>query len=188
MSHFSVGSCSPPEIPSSEMNVDLLVSVRRTIARTPDRFCAAQWAFARNADRVLEEAVPPDGFRCCIAGHVLLEGSALTERDLLREGGFHTGGALWEQAATLLDVEEDRGRELFFPSQWDHPFKKRYYLCAQDEEAEVATAYLDYVLQKYESADISRPVSPSAAPVDADRPPRMPTADDRESMPAAVHS
>lgn len=166
------------------MNVDLLASVRRAITRAPDRFCAAQWAFARNADRVLDEAVPPEGFRCCIAGHVLLEGSALTERDLLREGGFHTGGGLWEQAATLLEVGDERGRELFFPSQWDHPFKKRYYLCARDEEAEVATAYLDYVMRKYGAHSATS----STAPTDGDRPPRAPLANEREDALVAVRS
>ena len=170
------------------MNVDLLASVRRTISRAPDRFCAAQWAFARNAGRVLEQNARPEGFRCCIAGHVLLQGSALTERDLLREGGFHTGGALWEQAATLLGVTDERGRDLFFPSQWDHPFKKRYYLCTRDEEAEVATAYLDYILQNYEGPDRSSAELAPTVPSGADRPPRVPSADEREGAPAVAHS
>lgn len=130
------------------MNVDLLESVRHAIVYYPERFSAAQWAFARNADRVLEHGADPDGFRCCIAGHVLLQ-DGHSERDLLQAGGFHTGGALWETAARALDLNADRCRELFFPSQWDHPYKKDYYLCSRREEADVAAAYLDYFMQKY---------------------------------------
>ena len=170
------------------MNVELLTSVRRTIARAPDRFCAAQWAFARNAGRVLEQHESPEGFRCCIAGHVLLEGSALSERDLLREGGFHTGGALWGQAAALLGIGDERSRELFSPSQWDHPFKKRYYLCTQDEEAEVATAYLDYILQTYGATEASQSLSGAAVPTGPDRSPRAPTIDERESVSVIARS
>jgi hypothetical protein len=154
------------------MNVNLLESVRQSIARHPDRFSAAQWAFARNADRVLEEGAPPDGFRCCIAGHVLLESGGLSERDLLREGGFHTGGALWDRAAVALDAGEEQCRELFFPSQWDRPFKQKYYLCTRDEEARVATAYLDYFVGKHAPESRRRP-SVAAPDYGSDRPPRV---------------
>jgi len=131
------------------MNVDLLESVRQTIVQFPERFCAAQWAFARNADRVLAGDASPAGFRCCIAGHVLLQHGTHSERDLLEEGGFHTGGALWAQAADALGLNEHRCRELFFPSQWDTPYKQNYYLCTAEEEAEIAAAYLDYFMQKH---------------------------------------
>jgi len=141
------------------MNVDLLESVRHVIVHYPKRFCAAQWAFARNADRVLSDGAAPKGFRCCIAGHVLLQHGSHTERDLLEEGGFHTGGALWQQAANAVGIDADRCRELFFPSQWDKPYKQKYYLCTSDEEASVAAAYLDYFIQKH-SAD-----TPTPAPV-----------------------
>jgi hypothetical protein len=166
------------------MNTALLRSVQRTIARFPDRFCAAQWAFARNADRVLAEGASPEGFRCCIAGHVLLESGRFTRRDLLREGGFHTGGALWNQAAAALNVGDAQCRELFFPSQWEHPFKKRYYLCARDEEAEVATAYLDHFVQKHGAPDSGDEASVRSAPTD--RPPRAPAPVDGRHAPAAT--
>jgi hypothetical protein len=131
------------------MNVTLLESVRHAIVYHPARFCAAQWAFARNERAVIDEGAAPEGFKCCIAGHVLLESKAFTERELLEEGGFHTGGYLWEQAATALGLNEDRCRELFFPSQWDKPYKQNYYLCAKREEAEVAASYIDYFVSKY---------------------------------------
>ena len=131
------------------MNVDLLERVRQHIAHHPDRFCAAQWAFARNAEAVLRDGAAPEDFRCCIAGHVLLHRGALTERTLLREGGFHTGGEIWSRAARALSISEAQGRELFFPSQWDRPFKQRYYLCDRDEEADLAVSYLDYFLNKH---------------------------------------
>lgn len=132
------------------MNVDLLQAVQEEIARAPHRFCPAQWAFARNAEAVLQRGAAPEGFRCCIAGHVLLQSRTCTERMLLRKGGFHTGGALWETAARTAALTSDQGRELFFPSQWKRPFKQQYYLCAREEEAELATTYIDHFLSKYE--------------------------------------
>lgn len=131
------------------MNVDLLESVRQSILFEPGRFCAAQWAFARNEDRVFREGATPEGFQCCIAGHVLLRSGRLSERQLLLEGGFHTGGRLWEQAAAALGVDGEQCRELFFPSQWDQPYKRAYYLCERAEEAEVVADYLDYFMTKY---------------------------------------
>jgi hypothetical protein len=138
-----------PVTADSAMNVDLLEAVRHAIRTHPDRFCAAQWAFARNARAVLRHGAAPEGFRCCIAGHVLLETGRAEERALLREGGFHTGGGLWTQAAEALALTEVQGRELFFPSQWDRPHKQAYYLCTQEDEADVATAYIDYFLVKH---------------------------------------
>lgn len=132
------------------MNVELLESVRQTILGAPERFCAAQWAFARNGRRVLQGEASPKDFQCCIAGHVLLRSGMLNERQLLLEGGFHTGGCLWERAASALGIDDQRGRELFFPSQWDQPYKQKYYLCSQEAEAEVAAAYLDYFIEKYQ--------------------------------------
>ncbi len=145
------------------MNVELLESVRRAIVYYPDRFCAAQWAFARNAERVLRAGEQPEGFRACIAGHVLLHHGTHSERDLLREGGFHTGGALWERAADALGLNDDRCRELFFPSQWDKPYKQDYYLCASEEESDVAAAYLDYFIQKYGTAGEREPTAATTA-------------------------
>jgi hypothetical protein len=131
------------------MNVELLENVRQAIVFYPQRFCAAQWAFARNAEAVMDDGAHPDGFKCCIAGHVLLESNAMTERELLEVGGFHTGGELWAEAADALGISEAQCRELFFPSQWDKPYKQNYYLCANDDEADVAASYLDYFICKY---------------------------------------
>ena len=169
------------------MNLDLLRSVQRAISHYPDRFCAAQWAFARNADRVLSEGATPVGFRCCIAGHVLLESGMYSERDLLREGGFHTGGALWDQASTALNVGDDQCRELFFPSQWDHPFKKQYYLCTREEEAGIATTDLDYFAEKH-GAPGSRQDRSSRVPLDAGRPPQAPASPDDRRVPAPARA
>lgn len=139
------------------MNVDLLEGVQQAIVRAPNRFCAAQWAFARNAEAVLRSGAVPDGFRCCIAGHVLLENGTHSERDLLRAGGFHTGGELWVEAARHASICSEQGRELFFPSQWDRPFKQQYYLCDRAAEASLAADYLDYFLEKY-GPDLDRSV------------------------------
>lgn len=139
------------------MNVALLSRVRHRIAGVPDRFCAAQWAFARNADRVLRHGEPPEGFRCCVAGHVLLEAEILTRRELLREGGFHTGGGVWSRAARVAALSDDQARTLFFPSQWDRPYKQQYYLCNRDEEAALAAAYVEYFVDEYGPPARGRP-------------------------------
>lgn len=134
------------------MNVELLENVRQAIVFYPRRFSAAQWAFARNAEAVINDGVHPDGFKCCIAGHVLLESDEMTERELLQVGGFHTGGGLWEHAADALGITRKQCRELFFPSQWDKPYKQNYYLCSSDEEADVAASYVEYFVHKYGTA------------------------------------
>jgi hypothetical protein len=87
---------------------------------------------------------------------VLLCHGALTERTLLREGGFHTGGAVWTRAAHALSIGEAQGRELFFPSQWDRPFKQEYYLCDRDDEADLAVSYLDYFANKHAPSSLPR--------------------------------
>jgi hypothetical protein len=141
------------------MNIPLLEAVRQSIVRFPGRFCAAQWAFARNATQVLRQGASPDGFCCCIAGHVLLRSGAFTRRELLREGGFHTGGGLWEQAAHQAGIDSAQARELFFPSQWDRPYKQKYYLCGREEEAALAAEYIGYFLQKFGVSDGQRHAS-----------------------------
>lgn len=151
------------------MNADLLQAVQHEIARAPHRFCPAQWAFARNAEAVLRRGIAPEGFRCCIAGHVLLQSRTCTEETLLRAGGFHTGGELWEEAASRADLSSDQGRELFFPSQWDSPFKQQYYLCTQSEEAALATSYIDHFLRKHGDASSRDDRSISRADWEDDR-------------------
>jgi hypothetical protein len=142
------------------MNVELLESVRDVIVFHPQQFCAAQWAFARNARAVIDDGDAPDGFKCCIAGHVLLQSGRYTQRTLLRDGGFHDGTHLWQEAGRVLGLTEAQRDELFFPSQWDKPYKQRYYLCGSDEEAEVAAAYIDYFASKYAA---SEPVEATAS-------------------------
>jgi hypothetical protein len=148
------------------MNVDLLENVRQAIVFHPGRFSAAQWAFARNADEVIDDDVHPDGFRCCIAGHVLLQSGTMNERELLQVGGFHTGGELWAQAAAVLGLTEAQCRELFFPSQWDKPYKQNYYLCSNDQEAAVVASYVEYFIHKYGTAAEREHAERLAAAVD----------------------
>ena len=131
------------------MNVRLLRHVRHEIAARPERFCAAHWAWARNRRAVLEAGARPAGFKCCIAGHVLLGHGAYDEAALLREGSFHDTGYLWQRAAEVAGLSKAQRNELFFPSQWDAPFKKRYYLCTGTEEAEVSVDYLGHFLEKH---------------------------------------
>jgi hypothetical protein len=144
------------------MKTRLLQRVRQTIAAQPERFCAAHWAFARNKRAVLDAGARPDGFKCCIAGHVLLEHEgAYDETGLLCEGGFHDCGYLWQRAAEAAGLSKAQRNELFFPSQWNEPFKQRYYLCARAEEAAVSAAYMDYF--RYKHGDRRAPDRPPVA-------------------------
>jgi hypothetical protein len=68
---------------------------------------------------------------------------------LLRRGGFHDGEHLWQRAGDVLDLTKAQRDELFFPSQWDKPYKQDYYLCARDEEADIAAAYIDHFISKH---------------------------------------
>jgi len=152
------------------MHVALLTRVRQSIVCAPDRFCAAQWAFARNADHVLRQGACPEGFQCCIAGHVLLEAEVFTRRELLREGGFHTGGGVWVRAARAAGLDDGQACALFFPSQWDRPYKQQYYLCDRDEEASLAAAYIEYFVDEHGPSPLRVP-APTAGESAVDRPP-----------------
>ena len=134
------------------MNVELLETVRQAILYRPKRFCAAQWAFARNANEVVHDGDNPQQFKCCIAGHVLLESGTYSVPKLLQRGGFHSDGHPWEEAGTVLGLTEEQWRELFFPSQWDKPYKQDYYLSGREEEAEIAASYIDHFISKHADA------------------------------------
>lgn len=154
------------------MNVALLEAVRRVILLRPERFCAAQWAFARNGRHVKAHGAAPEGFKCCIAGHVLLQHGDFDERSLLRRGGFHDGEHLWLRAGNVLGLTPAQRDELFFPSQWDAPYKQMYYRCSRTAEAEVAAAYIDYFVSKHgaghASTDAARaPSAPARVPAAA---------------------
>lgn len=144
------------------MNVDLLETVRQSIVFRPERFCAAQWAFARNGRAVKDHGADPVGFKCCIAGHVLLKGGGFDERTLLKRGGFHDGEHLWQRAGEVLGLTEAQRDELFFPTQWDAPYKEEYYRCTREKEAEIAAAYIDYFMSKYGGSTKERDASDRA--------------------------
>lgn len=144
------------------MNVDLLLHIKREILRTPDRFCAAHWAFARNAHDVIRESARPDGFKCCLAGHALLLDGRSDERGLLCRSGLHNSdGSLYQRAGEALRLSRAQQLELFFPSQWDAPFKQRYYLCSRDEETTVCAEYIDYFMDKH-GVEVSQAASAGA--------------------------
>jgi len=172
---LSLSACIPvrrSRLDAPAMNVALLSRVRQSIVCAPDQFCAAQWAFARNADRVLRDGARPEGFRCCIAGHVLLEAKVFTRRELLREGGFHTGGGVWSRAARAAALEDDQARTLFFPSQWDRPYKQQYYLCNRDEEASLAASYIAFFVDEYGPSRVQNTGTARGEPAPARSPTR----------------
>lgn len=156
------------------MNVDLLKRVQDTIMHAPERFSVAHWAFARNAHEVVRKDEAPDGFKCCIAGHVLLEDGRSDERGLLCRSGLHNNdGSLYQRAGEACGFTEEQRLELFFPSQWDAPFKQEYYLCGRNEEAAVCAAYIDYFMDKHGAARDRQAqadlVASQEAPAEAER-------------------
>lgn len=132
------------------MNVQLLQQVKQHILTHPGRFCAAQWAWARNANEVIDRGDAPQGFRCCIAGHVLLLGGRFDERGLLRHSVRCDDGYLGRQASEALQLTEQQRKELFYPSIWAEPFRSQYYLTQGPEaEAGLCAAYIDHFLEQH---------------------------------------
>ncbi len=148
------------------MNRALLWQVRQHIARYPERFCAAQWAWARNVYAVLAAGASPEGFRCCIAGHVLLLGGYCDEAMLLRLSVQRDDGFIGREAARLLGISREQARRLFYPTGWPEPYRSRYYQAADHEaEAILAVSLLDAWLQPVAGDGwlISSPVEPRAS-------------------------
>lgn len=153
------------------MNASLLQHVHDHILAEPERFCAAQWAAARNTRRVLERGAAPEGFTCCIAGHVLLLSGRFTERDLLLHSTHFDNGNLSRRACEALGLTQAQYKELFFPSQWTDPYRSAYYLSADVRaEAAACAGFIAHFLEKH-----------------ADVRPALSLADDREPLAHAQH-
>ena len=153
------------------MKLELLQQVRQHILHHPERFSAAQWAWARNVRSVLQQQAVPEAFRCCIAGHVLLLSGRFDETSLLRHSVRCDDGYLGRCARDILGLSEVQRRTLFYPTQWAEPFRRDYYLAGTGRpEAEVAAAYLAHFLHTHRPephVPASLAPSPSFA---ADRP------------------
>ena len=145
------------------MNASLLQRVHDHILAEPERFCAAQWAAARNTRRVLEGVAAPEGFKCCIAGHVLLLSGRFGERDLLLRSTHFDNGNLSRQARDVLGLTPAQYTELFFPSQWADPYRSAYYLSADVQaEAAACAGFIAHFLRQH--ADV-RPLADDREPV-----------------------
>ena len=132
------------------MNALLLQHVHNHILAEPQRFCAAQWAAARNTRSVLQDDVAPDGFKCCIAGHALLLSRRFSEQDLLLHSTHFDNGTLSRCAREVLGLTQAQYKELFFPSQWTDPYRSAYYLSADVRaEAEACAHFIAYFLKKH---------------------------------------
>ena len=126
------------------MRVALLRHVRHHIAEHPERFCAANWAWAANVREVLEDGEAPESFRCCIAGHVLLCAGRFDEPTLLRYSVRFDDGFVGRCAREALGGGEREQRALFYPTQWPEPYRQAYYLAqTRLQEAQAAVGVLD---------------------------------------------
>ena len=132
------------------MNTQLLHHVRAHILEYPERFNAAQWAWARNAGRVVQHGEVPVDFRCCIAGHVLLLGGRFDEATLLAHSVRQDDGFLGRCAQETAGLTDDQRRLLFYPSLWADPYRSRYYLTTTcQEEAAVCADVLAYFIEQH---------------------------------------
>jgi len=132
------------------MNTALLRRVAHHIDTHPERFCAAEWAWSTNVQAVVQHDEAPDHFRCCIAGHVLVEGGVLTEQELLRQSVRYDDGHLARLAAVTAKLTDDQRNELFYPALWADPLRSRYYLSAErTEEAAICAAYVRFFVDKH---------------------------------------
>jgi hypothetical protein len=133
------------------MNTQLLQQVQQHIAQHPERFCAAQWAWARNAGAVIEQDAAPVDFRCCIAGHVLLLSRRFDEAALLRHSVHQDDGYLGRCAQDALGLTDEQRHHLFYPSLWTDPYRSDYYLTAtREDEARVCADFLAHFLAAHE--------------------------------------
>ncbi|MEM6783669.1 MAG: hypothetical protein AAF624_08045 [Bacteroidota bacterium] len=128
------------------MRTALLRRVKAHLLARPDRLDTAQWAWCCNLRAVLDEGAAPEGFRCCLAGHVLLLDGVYDEPTMLRLSVERDCGFLGRQARIALDATEAEQRLLFYPSQWPKAFRAAYYTASRAEEAGVVAAFLDHVL------------------------------------------
>ncbi|MEM8557932.1 MAG: hypothetical protein AAGG50_08920 [Bacteroidota bacterium] len=128
------------------MRTPLLRQVQAHLLAHPDRLDTAQWAWCRNLRAVLDEGAAPEGFRCCLAGHVLLLDGVYDEPTMLRLSVERDLGFLGRQARTALEATEAEQRLLFYPSQWPRRFREAYYTAPRSEEAQVVAEFLDAVL------------------------------------------
>ncbi|MEM8599052.1 MAG: hypothetical protein AAGF99_03950 [Bacteroidota bacterium] len=128
------------------MRFALLRRVKAHLLARPDRLDTAQWAWCSNLRAVLDEGVAPEGFRCCLAGHVLLLGGVYDERTLLKLSVERDLGFLGREARVALDATDAEQRLLFYPSQWPKAFREAYYTVPRAEEARVVAAFLDTLL------------------------------------------
>jgi hypothetical protein len=152
------------------MNTALLRRVAHHINEQPERFCAAEWAWARNVQAVLHDGAAPDQFRCCIAGHVLLLSKRLTTHALLQHSVQYDDGHLARMAADVADLTDAQRNELFYPALWEDPLRSRYYLTAtRADEAKICAQYVAYFVDKH-TADAApdRGAVERQAPVHAD--------------------
>ncbi|MEM1043687.1 MAG: hypothetical protein AAGI91_13800 [Bacteroidota bacterium] len=135
------------------MDAALLRRVRTHILDCPERFCAAHWAWVRNGRAVREDGAAPEGFRGCIAAHVLLLSGTFDETGLVRRNLHFDNGTLSAAARDVLGLDGAQYRELFYPSQWPDPFRARYYTTQTPEaEAAVCAAYLADFLGRHAPA------------------------------------
>lgn len=132
------------------MNTALLRRVAHHIHEQPARFCAAEWAWARNVQAVLQDGAAPDQFRCCIAGHVLLLSKRLSVHALLQHSVQYDDGHLARLAAGAADLTDSQRNELFYPALWEDPLRSQYYLTAtRADEARVCAQYVSYFVDKH---------------------------------------
>jgi hypothetical protein len=131
------------------MKLRILLHVKQHIDEHPERFCAANWAWAANVRDVLLHNAAPADFRCCIAGHILLLSGVFDETSLLKHSVSCDDGYLGRRARQILDVTEAQGRALFYPTQWAEPFRTAYYLAPNRfAETQAAAGYLYAFVQK----------------------------------------
>lgn len=132
------------------MNTALLRRVAHHINEQPERFCAAEWAWARNVQAVLHEGAAPEQFRCCIAGHVLLLSKRLTIQGLLEHSVQYDDGHLARMAAEAAALTDAQRNELFYPALWEDPLRSQYYLTTtRADEASVCAQYVSYFVEKH---------------------------------------
>lgn len=140
----------------SRLNIELFKKVRNRIAEIPQSFNQSTY-FSRDKSS-------PCGTVCCIAGETVICNAATVElgvAELQELAANIAQGSIANRAARLLGLLGDGehyfevshthpARRLFSDSpheNWPEPFRSRWLYAEQDEEPQVAVAYLDHIIE-----------------------------------------
>jgi hypothetical protein len=128
------------------LNKDLLLKVKDAILAEPLEFDMAGWAL-NNMRRRFEDH-HWCGTTHCIGGY------ALTLSGIPSNLPGMSGNTIFQRACEALDIDSNKGADLFYTDDWPHNFRRDYYSgYKQDDFAKMADAAARRIDQFIEEND-----------------------------------